>query len=267
MTSSITSVGPYVPPPVTPTPTCIELPACTDILRVFFPGGISMDAGPTDSVPECGDLAQNLLNQVNVALLPLVPIFDIVQVLVDLIAVVEALGPPPDPTKLGKALSKLAEDASKLANLLPILSVPVMIKSTLLLIVALLKNIVLELSNLTLFEADITASADLVFALASQPDGKNASVQLDIAVGCAKASLTSQLVGLQQRMSPLKQLICLLNSIAALAPGLPTIPCDFTALDAQEISVNVDILNKAIALLEQLANDIPVVVPDGACSC
>ena len=96
-------------------PICIEIPELPDPISITLPGGVSMES-------------INLLEQLQPALAPLVPLFNIVDTVVALFncikAIPEVIGPPPDPTILAACIPELAEKVNALLKLIPQLSLP-----------------------------------------------------------------------------------------------------------------------------------------------
>ena len=86
-------------------PICIEIPELPDPLSITLPGGVSMES-------------INLMEQIQPALTPLMPLFDIIDTVVAVFncikAIPDTLGPPPDPTVLAACIPELAEKVAKL---------------------------------------------------------------------------------------------------------------------------------------------------------
>ena len=89
-------------------PICIEIPEIPDPLSITLPGGVSMES-------------INLMEQIQPALTPLMPLFDIIDTVVAVFncikAIPDTLGPPPDPTVLAACIPELAEKVAKLLKL------------------------------------------------------------------------------------------------------------------------------------------------------
>ena len=96
-------------------PICIEIPEIPDPFSITLPGGVSMES-------------INLMEQIQPALTPLMPLFDIIDTVVAVFncikAIPDTLGPPPDPTVLAACIPELAEKVAKLLKLIPQLSLP-----------------------------------------------------------------------------------------------------------------------------------------------
>src|SRR5688572_26832363 len=79
---------------------------------IRLPGGAELRAQLAGLPPSLFEIAKSLLGQANSALAPLTPIFDIIETINALHncvkAIPDALGPPPDPSKLAGCLPELA---------------------------------------------------------------------------------------------------------------------------------------------------------------
>jgi hypothetical protein len=247
-------------PTIDPSILCQELTLCLDLdkLSILLPGGYNLQGQVSQDVPDCLDTARGLLSSLNSALGPLNVIFLLVQCIQDLQDVVKAIGPPPDPVKLAKALDRLETDVSKLLGVAPPLSVPKLIKSVVGMLLVLLRGIVDQLANLVNVETAIEVVADRASSIAQLPNGEGtfAAAQLLLSVGCAKATLASQISGLSQGLSPLNALLEFLNQLMQVA-GLSQVLPLLEALDSSSVSVNIPPLNDAIALLEIIFEAIP----------
>ena len=97
---------------------CLKIPALPDPMRLTLPGGPSIEH-------------VNLLQVVQPALTPLMPIFNIIDAVVAAFecikAIPQTIGPPPDPTALATAIPELAQKVSRLLGLVPQLSLPLTI--------------------------------------------------------------------------------------------------------------------------------------------
>ena len=96
-------------------PICLEIPELGDPPVITLPGGVSIQQF-------------NLMEAIQPALTPLMPVFDIIDTVVAVFncvkAIPDSLGPPPDPTALAACIPELAEKVSKLLKLIPQLSLP-----------------------------------------------------------------------------------------------------------------------------------------------
>src|SRR4051812_20810485 len=92
---------------------CKAIEAFPRVPTITFPGGATLIPQVPGLPPSLLELSIDLLGKANAALVPLSPLFDVIEVIVALqkclTAVVDALGPPPDPSKLAKCLPELAK--------------------------------------------------------------------------------------------------------------------------------------------------------------
>src|SRR6266508_3629977 len=132
-------------------PACAHIPSLPDPFVLPLPGGIEMER-------------INLMEIIQPALAPLVPVFEIVDTVVAVFrciqAIPDALGPPPDPTKLGSAVPELAAKVDKLLRLLPQVSVPIMVVRLIDLLIETLTQARDQLAQLEAQEARIATTVN-----------------------------------------------------------------------------------------------------------
>lgn len=234
---------------------CVDLPS-NDPLCITMPGGSLICAQfPGITPPAPIEFSLSLLGNLNGALSGLAPLFDILELLVALndcmMAVEKCLGPPPNPSKLISCFPKLAIALAKVLQLLPPLSVPVMIAGILQSILVFLKG--LRATILVILQKLLKL---LSAQLRVQVTG---SLQLQIGVDCATNNLGGFLAALALAAEPITCLIVLINDLLDLA-GLP-----------QQLQISISIgtdpsiieafltpLDDIIAVLEALLALFPV---------
>ena len=215
---------------------CIALKVSRQELCVTFPGGAEMCVQIPDIVPDPTEMSKQLLAQANAALAPLVPIFNIIDVVMALFncvkAIPDSLGPPPDPSKLAECLPDLAKKASKLLKLIPQLSLP-------LLLVGLIDVLLFYLEGLR-GQLKAVIAAQVRIAAAATRAAELGNVQLRTIVDCATANLDAHLQNLNESMAPLNRLVGVINLFMELL-GLPKVP-DISSLcdDAEAALVPLD---------------------------
>jgi hypothetical protein len=197
----------------------IEIPKLD--LCVKLPGGIELCADiPSLEVPALPDLSASLMLRANAALAPLMPIFNLMDVVVAIVqcvkAIPDALGPPPDPTKITGCIPDMMQKLDKILALLPPLTVPVFVAALLDALIAFLKGLRVEL--LALFDAKLRIDAAGVRA------AELGSAQLQIVVDCAQAHITAQLDNLGERAKPIERLLTVINLFLELAGQNPVPP-------------------------------------------
>ncbi|MBI3184813.1 MAG: hypothetical protein HYZ28_21965 [Myxococcales bacterium] len=222
---------------------CVEIKVGKQDLCVTFPGGAEMCVQlPTTSVPDPMELSKQLMAQANAALAPLVPMFNILDVVLALFACVKAipdsLGPPPDPSKLAKCIPDLAEKAGKLLKLIPQLSVPLMIVGLIDVLLSFLEGLRGQLKAII--------DAQVKIAQAATRAAELGNVQLQTVVDCANANIEAQMKNLGEGAAPVNRLIGVINLFMEIV-GLPKLP-DLSNLgtDAQAALAPLD------AIVEQL---------------
>src|ERR1700728_1039406 len=99
-------------------PICVELPDIGDSFAVTLPGGVTIED-------------YNIMKAIQPVLAPLLPVFEIVDVVVALFNCLQAIphcfGPPPDPSQLVSCLPDLAQKIMKVVEMIPQVSLPITI--------------------------------------------------------------------------------------------------------------------------------------------
>jgi hypothetical protein len=220
-------------------PLCIHVPALREPLEITLPGGIAMRH------IELADLIQP-------ALAPLVPIFNIVDCIAALYAcakaVVDALGPPPDPTKLAACVPELAEKVSKLLGLVPVLSLPLLIVGLIDLLIAVLSDVRAQLIHL---QVEIE-QATRIIERARELNDPN----LEKIWGCVRESVGQEAANLGKQLASLGKLIGLINVFMGLIGG-PEVP-DFAALENQSLDKAIAPIDVMVSTLQSIRAQVPV---------
>lgn len=231
---------------------CVEVKVGKQDLCVTFPGGAEMCVQlPSVSIPDPSELSKQLMAQANAALAPLVPVFNIIDVVIALFnavkAIPEALGPPPDPSKLAKVMPELAQKASKLLKLVPQLSIPLMVVGLIDVLLAFLEG--------TRNQLKAIVDAQVKIAQAATRAAELGNVQLTAIVDCANANIEAQMKNLGESAAPVNRLVAIINIFMELA-GLGKLP-DLANLgtDAQQA---LGVLDGVVDTLKQARSAIPV---------
>jgi hypothetical protein len=218
-------------------------------LRIRFPGGAEITSVTNQLPPSLFQLAQSLLGQASSALAPLAPIFNVVETIVAiqtcLTAVVDALGPPPDPSKLAQCLPELAKKVEAIIALLPPTSVLAMIADILDAIVAALDGTIAELrAVIRLLEKVATArlQADTITGLGA-------------VAFCGEQTATVTMDNVSRSFASLNAMIAALNGLTSMA-GLPQVP-SLTSLPGDPEAA-VDFLQVTVDGLRTFRDAIPV---------
>ncbi len=228
-------------------------------LAIDLPGGVQLTAKlDPGGLPDIGSVVAKLLGELNAALTPLIPIFRIIDVCIAIYkcmtALTDALGPPPDPSKLVKCVKNLKKAIAFLLSLIPVLSVPLMIVSICKLIVAGLKALRGEIICLTTVNASLDAGRLKAVHLAQFPEAALGAAALEANIDCAQFNLDLQLECMLGGLQPLNRLIDLINIFSEMAHLGELIKLDFHG-DASAILTPLD---DAIIVLDTFCGSIPV---------
>jgi hypothetical protein len=231
---------------------CIEIKVGKQDLCVTFPGGAEMCVQmPSVTVPDPSELSKQLMAQANAALAPLMPVFNIIDAVLALFncvkAIPDALGPPPDPSKLAKCMPDVAKKVSKLLKLIPQLSVPLMIVGLIDVVLTFLEGIRGQLKAVIAAQVRIAAAATRAAELGN--------VQLSTIVDCANANIEAQIKNLGESAAPVNRLIGVINLFVELA-GLPKLP-DLSNL-GNDAQAALGVLDPLVDQLKAARSAIPV---------
>jgi len=236
-------------------PECITIPSLPPPKEITFPGGATLGQmlAAGSEIPDPLDSVTNLLAQANSALAPLVPIFNIIDVVIALFdcvkAIPDSLGPPPDPTAIAKCIPDLAEKAAKLLELIPQLSVP-------LLIIGIIDCIIQFLEGI---KQQVQAIIDRLVAIASAASKADelGDANLQLVVDCAKGNIDIQLQAMNDSLGPINQLIAVLNIFLGLL-GLPEVPDLGALIESGDPDAAFEPLDQTIDLLKNIRDAVPV---------
>jgi hypothetical protein len=186
-------------------------------LCVTLPGGANVCAQLESLPPSLLQMAKGALGQANSALAPLTPIFDIIETLVAIQncvkAIPDALGPPPDPAKLGECLPELAKRIEKLISLLPPASILLMLVQLLDVIIAVLNGTISELRAILRLLERIARARALSGAVPS----------LLSAIDCGERTAAVQMSNIERAIAAINPILDLINGFGNLA-GIEPIP-------------------------------------------
>lgn len=236
-------------------PECIKIPSLPTPKEITFPGGatLSQVLAAGSEIPDPLDMVTNLLAQANSALAPLVPVFNIIDVVIALFdcvkAIPDSLGPPPDPTAIAKCIPDLAEKAAKLLKLIPQLSVPLLVVGIIDCIIDFLKGIKQQL------QAIIDQLIEIANAATKAAELGDANLQL--VVDCANENIGIQLQAMNDSLGPINKLIAVLNIFLGLI-GLPEVPELGSLLESGDPEQALQPLDDVVKLLTDIRNAVPV---------
>lgn len=221
---------------------CLEIPEIPNLCRALLPGGIELED-------------PDLLRLVQPALAPLVPLFDILEAVVSIKkcieAIPDALGPPPDPSKLADCIPDLAEKIAKLLRLMPALSLPSMIRQLLNCAIGVLLRL---RSFLVGLKAQLERIARIVEKAAELDDPA-----LNAIAACASDRAGVQFSNEMKELRVVGRLLGTLRTLVDLA-GVPVTIPDLSSIAGVPIDDVLDPLDDLIRLLRETRDAVPDVL-------
>ena len=204
-----------------------------------LPGGVTMQH-------------QDLLKAVQPALTPLMPLFNLLDAIIAIVntvkAIPESLGPPPDPTKLVKALSEMAKKVAKLLRLVPQVSLPYTIIGV---VDVVLDGLATLRTQLAYLEVQARQVARVTARAAELHDEG-----LDSVAACAKANLEMEAANLMKGLGAMGTLLGILDIFLGMVGG-PKVP-DMSALSGKSLEDVVAPLDEVVKALEALRQAVPL---------
>jgi hypothetical protein len=220
-------------------PLCLEIPSWEDPLSITLPGGVSIQQF-------------NLMEAIQPALTPLVPLFDIVDAIVAVFncvkAIPDSLGPPPDPTAIAACIPELAEKVSKLLRLIPQLSLPYTIIGIIDLAIDTLRQARTQLLHLQQQMVQILGAIDRATDLAD--------AGLMAITSCAQANVATEAANVGTSLASLGKLIGLLNLFLGMV-GAPEVP-NLSSLTGRPLDEVIQPLDAIVKTLQNVRSAIPV---------
>jgi len=230
---------------------CVQLTVTPQRLSVTFPGGAALDAQLPDlGFPDPLQLAKQLMAQANAALAPLTPVFNLIDVVLALYQAVQAIPDAIshlDPSKIADALPDVGKKAAKLLPLVPQLSIPLMVVGLIDVLLAYLAGLSGQVRALVDQQVRIQRAAARAAALSN--------AQLQAVADCAQGHIADQLTSLTESITPVNQLIALVNVFAELAGVSRLTDLPDLGHDAQAA---LQPLDAAVQNLQALRRAIPV---------
>jgi len=220
-------------------PICLEIPEIPDPFAITLPGGVTMQK-------------INLMQAIQPALTPLMPLFDIIDTVVAVFncikAIPDSLGPPPDPTALAACIPELAEKVSKLLRLIPQLSLPYTIIGIIDLVIDTLRQARSQLVNLQQQMQQILGAIDRATELED--------AGLMAITSCAQANVAQEAANVGKALASLGKLIGILNIFLGLV-GAPEVP-DLSNLAGRPLDDVLAPIDASIKVLENVRSAVPV---------
>lgn len=221
-------------------------------LCVTLPGGAQICAYPSSNlIPDPSEVVNQLFAQLNSAMAPLTPIFDIIDCIVALVNCVKAVQKaiaafPPRPDKLAACFPQLAEKLAKLLQLIPQLTIPVLVGQFLDALVVFLQGMRIQILSVI--------QKELYLAQAETRAMQLGSVALLTVVNCARRDVDDYLANLNENSKPIGRMINLINAFLEIA-GLDPIPSPISfSSDTGTIVSGIDV---TITLLKTVRSAFP----------
>jgi hypothetical protein len=220
-------------------PICLEIPEIPDPLSITLPGGVTMQQ-------------INLMQAIQPALTPLMPLFDIIDTVVAVFncvkAIPDSLGPPPDPTALAACIPELAEKVAKLLRLIPQLSLPYTIIGIIDLVIDTLRQARSQLMHLQQQMQQILGAIDRATELED--------AGLMAITSCAQASVAQEAANVGKSLASLGKLIGILNIFLGIVGG-PEVP-DLSNLAGRPLDDVIPPIDAIIEALQTVRSAVPV---------
>lgn len=237
-----------MPLPALPCLPCIVPP---QNICIGLPGGVNLCASlPNSIVPDISEIARQAFAQVNSALTPLVPIFnvlDAIKAVFDCVSAVPKAITELDVVGLLECAPNMVEKVSKLAALFPPLSIPGTIRDVLSVMILALEGLKQDLESYK-----IQADRILEAATAAQLPGNAPLLGI---VACAQDFYAKVMEHVANGATPLNRLLGLLNMLIGLIPGVQPIPC-IGGLDGTP-DIVIGILERFIQVLKIVRSLLP----------
>jgi len=230
---------------------CIDVDVAPGEVCVTMPGGAELCVTLPDIVPPTADkLIRQLFAQLNAALTPLTPIFNIIDAVVAVFDCIKAISTL-DVEEILACIPGLAEKVGKLLNLVPQLSIPALVASVLEILILWLRG----MRNQAVRAQELLTRVLNAETAAARPG----NLALANVIPCALDDLDKLLQWQNESSKPVNRLIGVINSFLEIV-GLErfTIPCLGQVLP--DLGV-IDLYIRLIDLLEQLLTIIRAFIP------
>ena len=207
-------------------------------LSITLPGGVTMQQ-------------INLMQAIQPALTPLMPLFDIIDTVVAVFncvkAIPDSLGPPPDPTALAACIPELAEKVAKLLRLIPQLSLPYTIIGIIDLVIDTLRQARSQLMHLQQQMQQILGAIDRATELED--------AGLMAITSCAQANVAQEAANVGKLLASLGKLIGILNIFLGIVGG-PEVP-DLSNLAGRPLDDVIPPIDAIIEALQTVRSAVP----------
>lgn len=193
---------------------CFGISAKAGDKCISLPGGVQLCASIPSLVPlTVIEYVQDLIGKLNTALAPMQPIFNIIDAVLAVFECIKAIATL-DPQEILNCIPNLAQRINRLLNLIPQMSLPILIKDfidcLILYLNELLANIERALQYLNRILASATEAADT-------------SINIGPIIDCATGDLDELFIFMGEQGKPINRMIGLINTFLQLI-GVPCIP-------------------------------------------
>ena len=220
-------------------PICLEIDELPDPPVLDLPGGVAIQQF-------------NLMQAIQPALTPLVPIFDIVDTVVAVFncikAIPDTLGPPPDPTAIAVCIPELAQKVAKLVRLIPQVTLPYTIRGILRLVIDTLRQARSQLEHLQQQMAQILGAVDRATKLGDSG--------LMAITSCAQANVAQEAANVGKSLASLGKLIGLVNLFLGMV-GAETVP-NLSHLAGRPLDEVIAPIDELITTMQHAHDAIPL---------
>ncbi len=210
--------------------------------------GIDLSADLDGKIPFPSELSASLLGKVNGALMPLMPVFDIIDIMLTLADVLDAIATL-NPIKIADVVAKFKAQLAKLLKIVPQLSIPIFIKGVLSAILVFLLGFRADLQAIIDAQTRLDAGHDKAVALGS--------ADLEAALGCAQVNLDAMFTAKVSTAAPINRLIKVINLLIKIAK-IPVDPLPDLANLGEEASEALQPIDELIKLVRLLRDAIPI---------
>ena len=224
---------------------CIDVDSSSGDWCVAFPGGELCMTLPDAVPPNADKIAKQMFAQLNTALTPLNPIFNIIDAVQAVFNCLEAFATL-DPQEILDCLPGLAEKVNALLALLPQYSIPAMIANILEVLILYLQGT----RNQYLRLIDKIARIIDAETAAARPG----NIALGNIINCINDDFDQLLVWTNESKKPLNRLIGIINTFMELVGlGQFQIPC------LGEAFKDIDLLEAAVAVIDALIDLLRII--------